>query len=157
MLVPLIVTEDGFDLLFTKRTDIVETHKGQVSFPGGMVDEADAGIVETALREALEEIGLNPEQVTVACLLDDLATPTGFVITPVVGIIRSLPPLRPNEAEVAEVFRVSLEFFADPAHERTEQRNISGKSHTMHFYDHDPHVIWGATAMIIRRLLKRLQ
>ncbi len=157
VLVPLIKIDDSIDLLFTKRTEMVETHKGQISFPGGMVDSGDRDIVHTALREAEEEIGLTHDRIEVVGLLDDMATPTGFVITPVVGIVANLPQLRPNSNEVAEVFRVKLDFFSDSANGRTEYRELQGKTHKVWFYSCGEHLVWGATAMMIRSLLKRIQ
>jgi 8-oxo-dGTP pyrophosphatase MutT (NUDIX family) len=157
VLVPVVRSESTFDLLFTKRTETVETHKGQISFPGGMTDVSDNDIIHTALRETDEEIGLAPSSIEIIGLLDDMATPTGFIITPVVGIIAALPPLRLNKEEVAEVFRVKLDFFATPSSGRTELREFRGRKHEVWYYDCGDHVIWGATAMIIRSLLKRLQ
>jgi len=156
VLVPLVWMGTGYELLFTKRTDIVETHKGQISFPGGMVDEGDADIVQTALRETEEELGITHEAVRVLGMLDDFPMPSGFVITPVVGVIERLPALTPNAEEVADVFRVPLAFFADPASGRSEMREFRGTPHEVWFYQRGPHNIWGATAMIIRLLLKEL-
>jgi len=157
VLVPLIWRGDQFAFLFTKRTDSVETHKGQVSFPGGVVDASDTDDMQTALREAQEEIGLPPSSVEVVGVLDDLATPTGFVIRPVVGIIGKVPPLTTNTDEVSEVFEVPLAFFADQTSGRTEAREVRGIHYEMWFYEHGNHLIWGATATIVRMLLKKLQ
>ena len=156
VLVPIIVNSEGSELLFTKRTEQVETHKGQVSFPGGMADSRDVDIVHTALREAWEEVGIPASFITVIGMLDDLPTPTGFVITPVVGIINNMPPLAPNPDEVAEVFHVPLSFFATPSAGRSEPREFRGKYHEVWFYEHEGHTIWGVTAIIVRSLLARL-
>jgi 8-oxo-dGTP pyrophosphatase MutT (NUDIX family) len=157
VLVPLVSTKCSLELLFTKRTEKVETHKGQISFPGGMVDATDRDIIHTALREAEEEIGLTHDKIEVIGLLDDMATPSGFVITPVVGIVEELPELFPNHDEVAEVFRVDLEFFADESNGRTEFREVKGLSYEVWFYPYGDHLIWGATAMMIRSLLKKIK
>ena len=154
VLVPIVMTTNGCTFLFTKRTEHVETHKGQISFPGGVIDQADAGIVETALREAYEEIGLPREAVEVLGLLGDLATPTGFVITPVVGWVAALPPLAINTDEVDEVFQVPVQFFAEGGKGRMEPRNVQGRAHEVWYYDTGSHIIWGATAAIIRSLLQ---
>jgi 8-oxo-dGTP pyrophosphatase MutT (NUDIX family) len=156
VLVPIIVGTGTPELLFTKRTELVETHKGQVSFPGGMMDPDDEDVVRTALREAWEEVGIPASAVQVMGMLDDLPTPTGFVITPVVGIIETLPALSPNRDEVADVFQVPLSFFADPKNGRTEVREFRGRQHEVWYYESGSHTIWGATAMIVRALLKRL-
>ncbi len=156
VLVPIVFGNGTQELLFTKRTELVETHKGQVSFPGGMMDPEDETIVQTALRETWEEVGIPASAVTVMGILNDLATPTGFVITPVVGVIEHLPPLNPNADEVAEVFRVPISFFTDPKNGRSEMREFEGKQHEVWYYEHGGHTIWGVTAMIVRSLLKHL-
>ena len=155
VLVPLILTEGESELLFTRRTDHVETHKGQISFPGGMQDGGDADIVHTALRETEEELGIEPSLIEVRGLLDDIAVPSGFIITPVVGLLRRLPPLRPNPGEVAEAFTVPLDFFRNPASGRSEIREFRGSSRVVWFYQHGEHNIWGATAMIVRSFLQK--
>ncbi len=156
VLVPLILGARGADLLFTRRTDHVETHKGQISFPGGMVDEGDADIVHTALREAEEELGIGAKLIDIRGILDDLAVPSGFIITPVVGILDALPVLTPNPQEVAEAFTVPLDFFCNPANGKSELRDYRGERREVWFYEHGEHIIWGATAMIVRSLLLNL-
>ena len=157
VLVPLIATPGSVDLLFTKRTEHVETHKGQISFPGGVVEDGDRDIVHTALREAEEELGVERADVEPLGLLEDLTTPTGFVITPVLGLFSQTPRLRPNPAEVAEVFTVPLDFFADPASAEREFRTVNGRQRELWKYQYGGHLIWGATAMIIRSLLRELE
>ncbi len=156
VLVPVVFASSTPTLLFTKRTDSVETHKGQISFPGGMADAADVDMTATALRETHEELGINSSSVEVMGLLDDLPTPTGFIITPVVGIIEELPALIPNPEEVAEVLLVPLHHFGEPANGRCEYREFRGMMREVWYYDAGEHVIWGATAMIVRSLLKSL-
>jgi 8-oxo-dGTP pyrophosphatase MutT (NUDIX family) len=153
VLVPLLLDAEVPELLFTRRTDDVETHKGQVSFPGGVCDEEDRGPVDTALRETEEELGIPRRLVDVVGCLPDLTTPTGFCITPVVGLLSTLPPLAPNPAEVAEVFRVPLGHFAGG---RSEQRILDGVARQVWFYDYHGTVIWGATAAMARMLLERV-
>ena len=155
VLLLLCPSPEGPVLLLTVRTEEVETHKGQISFPGGIVDAGDRDAVHTALREAEEEIGMREEDLVVAGLLDDHVTPTGFVITPVVAVCRRSPDLLPNPREVAEVLHVPLWFFADPGAVRTEERIVRGERRPVHFYDYGRHVIWGATAAIIREYLRR--
>jgi 8-oxo-dGTP pyrophosphatase MutT (NUDIX family) len=156
VLVPLLVDSGTVEVVLTKRTEEVETHKGQVSFPGGLVEEEDEGIRETALREADEELSIRASSVETVGLLDDLATPTGFIITPVVGILQQTCRFVPNPHEVAEVFNVPLEFFADPANGHREMRMIQGIEREIWYYPTGHHVVWGATALIIRSLLHRL-
>ncbi|MBI5216955.1 MAG: CoA pyrophosphatase [Ignavibacteriae bacterium] len=157
VLVPLVVLNNELHVLLTVRTHEVETHKGQISFPGGMCDEKDANETETALREAKEEIGLPKSSVEILGILDDFVTPTGFLITPVVGYIQSLPLLKPNPEEVAEVLFVPPSFFADEQNGRTEERTVNGKHLKVWFFDYQQHAIWGATAGIIKHFLNIIQ
>ena len=156
VLVPLILGAGRPDLLFTRRTDHVETHKGQISFPGGTVDEGDADIVHTALREAEEELGIGANLIDIRGILDDHAVPSGFIITPVVGILDALPLLTPNPQEVAEAFTVPFGFFCNPTNGRSELREYRGGRREVWFYEHGGHIIWGATSMIVRSLLLTL-
>jgi len=152
VLVPVILDGETAELLFTRRTDDVETHKGQISFPGGVCDADDADPVDTALRETEEELGIPRTKIDVVGCLPELNTPTGFCITPVVGMLAGLPPLRPNAAEVAEVFTVPLSFFAGG---RSEMWMVNGAEREVWFYDHGGTVIWGATAAMARMLFRR--
>jgi len=156
VLVPFLPAGEGSGLLLTKRTDEVETHKGQISFPGGVMDQRDSDIVQTALRESEEELGINSGGIEVLGVLDDIATPTGFVITPVVGLLDALPSMTVNPAEVAEAFVVPVAFFLDPANGHVEQRMFRGEYRDVWFYGSGDRLVWGATAMIIRSLLARL-
>jgi 8-oxo-dGTP pyrophosphatase MutT (NUDIX family) len=157
VLVPLTWTGGDYELILTKRTDGVETHKGQVAFPGGMRDEIDMTAVETALRETEEEIGIPRSAVQVAGTLDDIVIPTGFVVTPVVGLVERVPKLVANPAEVVEVFRVPLSFFAGEGNGRVERRSLRGREYEVWHYSSSGHLIWGATAAIIRALLTTLR
>jgi len=156
VLVPLVLLEETSELLLTKRTDAVETHKGQVAFPGGMVDNEDRDILHTALRETQEELGIPAGRIETVGILDDLSTPSGFIITPVVGVLDELPILHLNPREVDVAFLVPLRFFADAGTGRSEMREVLGEKRELWFYEYGTHMIWGATAMIIRALLKRI-
>jgi 8-oxo-dGTP pyrophosphatase MutT (NUDIX family) len=151
----LLLTEQngGLSVLFTQRTETVEHHKGQISFPGGAREPADADIVATALREAEEEVGLPRSAVRVLGVLNDFQTPSGFCITPVVGYAAAMPVFRPHEAEVAGIFFAPLSFFLDERNERREQRERAGKLADIYFYHYREYVIWGATAAILRSFL----
>jgi 8-oxo-dGTP pyrophosphatase MutT (NUDIX family) len=153
VLVPVLLHDDEPLLLFTRRTDRVETHKGQISFPGGVVDPGDADVVATALRETHEEIGVEPASVETLGLLDDLATPTGFRITPVVGILRALPLYIPNTDEVEEVFEAPVSMLLNPDICSSEILVINGLARRVWTYAYGSHRIWGATAYILRNLL----
>jgi 8-oxo-dGTP pyrophosphatase MutT (NUDIX family) len=160
VLIPLVLGETSVDLLLTRRTEDVETHKGQIAFPGGMVDDGDANRRHTALRETEEELGIAPAHIEVLGILDDLLTPTGFVITPVVGIVETLPVMKPNPREVAEVFMVPLAFFAESQNARREWLSTPLGEREVWFYEYGGRVIWGATAAMIRNLcdvLRRIE
>lgn len=157
VLVPLVALPDGSHLLLTRRSDTVETHKGHIAFPGGMVDEEDRDRIATALRETREELGIGSDAIEIIECLDDFPTPTGFVITPVVGFLRSMPGLDPNPTEVAEAFLVPLSFLLNDNNCTRETRRTEFGPRQTWRYDYDGRVIWGATAAIIRNLILRLR
>lgn len=157
VLIPLVDGVNGFQVILTKRTDTVETHKGQIAFPGGMADSTDEGPTHTALRETEEEIGVPASMIQVVGLLNELITPTDFAITPVVGYLPQVPEFRPNRDEVSEIFLVPLEFFARPSEGRMETRMVRGQPREVWFYHWGEHLIWGATARLLRDLLEELE
>lgn len=143
-------------LLFTRRTDTLARHSGQVSFPGGRCEARDLSPVETALRETFEETGIAPAFVTMAGYLDRYLTGTGFDIQPVVGVLAPGFVLKPDPAEVASVFEVPLAFFADPANRSRASREWNGHVRSFYTFTYNGHEIWGATAAIIVDLVTRL-
>jgi 8-oxo-dGTP pyrophosphatase MutT (NUDIX family) len=151
VLVGLVDTPDGWSLLLTRRTDFVEHHKGQVSFAGGRCEPGE-NHEQTALREAEEEIALPPSNVHVLGMLDDIWTPSGYIITPVVGIISSIEGLVPSPAEVDEVMTIPLDFF-DDGNAEVRLFNHEGVNHKVYFFNHEKATVWGATAFIIRNLV----
>ena len=150
-----IIDRGGPHILFTKKSDAVPHHKGQFSFPGGVCEERDASRVETALREAWEEIRLPPDAVEVLGLLDDTATrATPFIITPVVGIVRGAVDLAPDGREIERVIEVPLDVLRDPSIFRKEIWERGGESHDVYFFNVSVEdVVWGATARILRQFL----
>ncbi len=156
VLMALFKKKDAWYILMTKRSDEVEHHKGQISFPGGAADHGDKNIVATALRETKEEIGLESDNVEILGLYDDHATPTGFVITPVVGYIKKLPSLSPGEQEVVEILEVPVSLFLDPTKERMVQMERRGMKVDVYFYNFGKHELWGATARISRDFLREM-
>jgi len=157
VLVPLFEADGAPLLLLTKRTDAVEHHKGQISFPGGGEEPGDADLLATALRESYEELGLPPHSVEVWGRLDEVETVvSGFAITPFVGRIPRPVGLRPNPNEIDEIVTVPLATFLDPANLRTERVVRDGWSGELLFYDCGPHVVWGATARIIHSMMELL-
>ncbi len=158
VLVP--ITDRGVPhLLFTKKTTSVPHHRGQFSFPGGVVEQSDASRVETALREAWEEVRLPPDAVEVLGLLDDTETrATPFVITPVVGIVTGSVDFVPDGREIERVLEVPLSVLRDPAIFHTEMWERDSEPHPVHFYRVSAEdVIWGATARIVNQFLGLLE
>jgi 8-oxo-dGTP pyrophosphatase MutT (NUDIX family) len=156
VLLPLFKNATDYHLVFTKRTETVRHHKGQVSFPGGSFEPADGDLLTTALRESYEEVGIEPEHVSILGRLDDLATfSTSFTISPFVGLIPYPYPFRPNPTEVAIVFDTSLSILADPAVGRRYIRaRDDGATIEDYEFHVDGHVIWGATARLIHHFLE---
>jgi 8-oxo-dGTP pyrophosphatase MutT (NUDIX family) len=151
-----ILCEPGHDdsLLFTVRRDDLPTHAGQISFPGGKRDPADADAAATALRETSEELGIAAARVEVLGLLDDIPTPTNFMITPVVARIDGPIELHPSAHEVAAVFRCPLDELRRPeAYRENGERTFLGVTYVMLEYQFGAHRIWGATARIVHQLL----
>ncbi|RMG17640.1 MAG: CoA pyrophosphatase, partial [Deltaproteobacteria bacterium] len=154
VLVPLVEDGGEFGLVLTRRSEDLPTHKGQVAFPGGHVDPADAGPVAAALREAQEEIGLPPDRVEVLGLLDDFPTRhDDTAVTPVVGWIPELPPLRPEPGEVARIFRIPLAALARPEAWRSQMVRHGGRSYPLYFFEWDGELLWGLSAYITLALL----
>lgn len=143
-------------LVMTKRASHLSQHPGQIAFPGGKVEPVDHGPTEAALREAEEEIGLAPGRVEVLGTLSPHETVTGYSMVPVLGLIDAPFDARPEEGEVAEVFEVPLAFVTDAANYRIEARFWRGTERRYYTVPWGPYYIWGATALVLRRLTDRL-
>jgi 8-oxo-dGTP pyrophosphatase MutT (NUDIX family) len=157
VLVPVFRTQDQWQLLFTRRTHTVNSHRGQVSFPGGAIENRDKDAQAAALREAHEEIGLPIQETRVLGQMDPLLTVTQFHVTPIVAQIPWPFELELSEIEVARVFGVPLSWLLDPANLRVEQRDSAmlGKPvKVLYFEPYDDEQIWGVTARITHDLLK---
>jgi 8-oxo-dGTP pyrophosphatase MutT (NUDIX family) len=150
----LFYPKDGrLHLLLTRRTERVLTHRGQISFPGGTQHPGEA-IEETALREAGEELGLDPRTIIVIGRLTPLyIPPSNFCIYPVVARLPERPALRPQPEEVAEVLEVPVAHLLDPGTRRHEAWTLNGAPYDVPFYAFGEHKIWGATAMVLAELL----
>jgi 8-oxo-dGTP pyrophosphatase MutT (NUDIX family) len=156
VLMPAYPGTQGPQFLLTRRTDKVETHKGQISFPGGVVEPADSSLAQTALRETWEEIGLAPEHVQLLGEFDEYLSVTGLIVTPYLGWLDRPFVLAPNVEEVAEVLHVPLQVFRDRSGFRIEIRRREGQDYPVYFYEYQGQEIWGLTARIIHDLLELL-
>jgi 8-oxo-dGTP pyrophosphatase MutT (NUDIX family) len=159
VLVP-IVLRDHPTVLLTERTTHLSTHSGQIAFPGGRRDPTDTDAAHTALREAHEEIGLDGSFVEVIGRMDPYTTGTGFIVTPVIGLVRAGAPLALNPHEVADAFEVPLAFLMNPAHHRRHVLDAGGirrEWFSMPYMDGtDERFIWGVTAAILRNFYRFL-
>jgi len=162
VLVPLVRRADGLTVLLTRRTDHLNDHAGQVSFPGGRTDPEDADAVATALREAHEEVGLSADEIEVIGRLPTYTTVTAYEVTPVVGLLDPPRALRLDPFEVAEVFEVPLAFLMDPAHHRRHAVEVDGLARQFismpwgQDLRGEPYFVWGATAAMLRNLYRFL-
>ena len=153
VLVPLFKKGEDCHLLFTKRSEEVKYHKGEISFPGGVADEEDSELISTALREAFEEIGLKENDVQVIGVLDDIVTTTEFIVTPIVGLFPYPYPFKISQVEIAELIEVPLSFLLSG--DNLSQREIfrGDQNEIIYFYQYGTHTIWGATARILKQFL----
>lgn len=152
VLVPLVERPGGLRVVLTRRTDHLRVHAGQISFPGGRIEAGDACARAAALREAEEEIGLAPSQVEVLATLPRYRTGTGFVITPLAGLVAAQAVFRADPFEVAEVFEVPLAFALDPANHRLMEHVARGHRYLLYSIPYMNYFIWGATAGMLRDL-----
>lgn len=157
VLVPLIERSFGTQVILTKRSSALKHHPGQIAFPGGKQDEGDADVIAAALREAEEEIALDRANVEVLGTLPAHETVTGFLVTPVVGRVRSLFQPRPEPGEVAEVFEAPLAHVTDPDRFIIQSRRWRGQRRHYFTVPYGPYYIWGATARILRALADRME
>lgn len=158
VLLPLFEEEDEARVILTKRPDTMPSHRGDVAFPGGKVHpEVDRTLLDAALREAQEEIGLRPGAVEVVAELDTLSTvTTRFLIAPFVGLLAERPALVPNPDEVVSVFDVPLSgLLADGVH-REEHWGVGSLTRDVHFFELEEETVWGATARILAGFLTLL-
>ena len=153
VLLPLFERENEPCLLFTRRTDDVRHHQGEISFPGGAWEPTDADLLATALREAEEEIGLKQSDVTVLGRLDDFESIHGYHVVPFIGYFTAPYPFRADPREIAEMIEVPIARLRDPAIFRVENWTHKGRKVPVCFYTIDQHEIWGLTAEILRQFL----
>lgn len=154
---PLVARPSGVQVLLTRRSEFLNKHAGQISFPGGRIEPADATPLAAALRETEEEIGLAAPQIQVLGGLPRYPTITGFMIHPYVGFVRESGLLVPQPEEVAEIFEVPLGFLLDPANHRPHTVEHQGRTYHVDAMPYGEYFIWGATAAIFRAFYDRLR
>lgn len=155
VLVPVIAREP-LTVLFTLRTDHLPSHAGQVSFPGGKIDDNDADAVATALREAEEEVALAGHEIEPLGFLDTYRTSTGYTVAPLVALVSPDHAARPNPEEVADIFEVPLAYLMDPANISLNARLWMGRERQFYAFTYETRYIWGATAGILNNMRNRL-
>ncbi|MCC6611151.1 MAG: CoA pyrophosphatase [Burkholderiales bacterium] len=155
VLVPVVDRDDELTVLLTRRTAHLHDHAGQISFPGGRA-EADESVLDTALRETAEEIGLDPARIEVLGMLSEYLTVTGYRVTPVVGLVTPPFDLHPDAFEVAEIFEVPLAFLLDPANHQRNRVIAEGLERQYYAMPYGPYYIWGATAGMLMNLYRYL-
>ena len=155
VLLPLYDAGGEPHVLFTVRSELVEHHKGQISFPGGAHDATDADLRHTAVRETFEEIGVAMEHVEILGQLDEMITISNFLVRPFVGRITEPGPypFAHSEIEVAEILEVPLSHLRDEANVVIEPRTLQGREFLAYSYRFGDHLIWGATARILKQFL----
>jgi 8-oxo-dGTP pyrophosphatase MutT (NUDIX family) len=156
VLVPLLQREGGIEVVLTQRSEQLRVHAGQISLPGGSRDPADRDAIDTALREAEEEISLERRWVEIIGMLDDYPTGTGFRVTPVVGLVHPDAVMKPDGAETTALLHVPLKHLLDPSHYRQSSFVREGIELPFLEITWQDHRIWGATAGMLRNLCDKL-
>ncbi len=153
VLLPFWPTDDGIEVVFTRRPENMSSHPGQVSFPGGRVDPEDASIADAALREANEELGIDPNSVTLMGRLDDAWSIAGHHVIPYIGWLEERPEMIPNEAEVAEVMVADVELLMQPQSLCLHQHKMHGEIRHTQAFKWEQGYVWGLTADLMYELL----
>jgi len=156
VLIPIVVEPEGHSLLLTRRAETLRRQPGDISFPGGAVDPSDETPLAAALRESREEVGLDPEAVTVLGQMDERGTITGFRITPFVGAVFGPYDFAPNH-EVGELLKVPIAILSDPAALSIETRRIRGLPRDVYHYRYREHDIWGITGQLVKDFLELIR
>ena len=152
VLIPLIATDDGWSILFTRRSESLAVHSGQIAFPGGAVEDGES-LPDAAVREAEEEVGIPPSYVEIVGRLDDLITNSGYLVAPFVGVIHEPIEYVMQESEVAEVFEVPIEALLDQRNPEVRYVEFRGKAYPAYFYHYGGYEIWGLTGRILKTFL----
>jgi 8-oxo-dGTP pyrophosphatase MutT (NUDIX family) len=156
VLIPIIERAAGLSLLLTQRSAELKHHAGQISFPGGRMEDSDRHILDTALRETREEVGIHPQDVEVAGYLDPAPTVTGYAVTPVVGLVSSEFSLEIDTTEVDHAFEVPFPFVMDSRNQEYSEREFRGVKVPVVEFNFEHRRIWGATASMLISLRNKL-
>jgi 8-oxo-dGTP pyrophosphatase MutT (NUDIX family) len=156
VLVPLVARDHGLNVVLTRRSNHLPTHAGQIAFPGGRCEASDADVGATALREAHEEIGLDPRFVTLIGVSDAYETVTRFAVTPVIGLLDPMAQFTADPGEVDEIFEVPLAFLMDPANHVPQSREYQGVERRYYAMPYGDYYVWGATAGMLRAMYLRV-
>lgn len=157
VLVPVIKRPEGLTLLFTERAKHMRHHPGEISFPGGKQDPEDATLLDTALRETFEEVGIAEQHITVLGWLPQFHTISNFSLHPLVGLIDNIQQLTLNPGEVETAFEVPLAYFKNRQNHHIVKTKLKNKQHSVHFMPYQDKMIWGATAIIIDQLIAHFE
>lgn len=158
VLVPFFEKDGVPHILFTKRTQEVQHHRGEICFPGGSRDASDGDLLSTALRELKEEVSIEPEAVEVLGKMDTIKTvSSSFLVVPYVGYLRSGTVWRPNREEVQEILEVPFQHLLKPEIFRAEKHIVDQRPLTVYYYQWEAHTIWGVTARILKSVLDLLK
>ncbi len=153
VIIPLFEKDGAVHVLLTLRTETVATHKGQISFPGGAWEPGDQSILDTALRETHEEVGIDPDDFEIVGELDDVIAVSDHLVTPFVGFFPYPYEFKVSDIEIAELIEIPLDFFLDDSNRRSGKREHRGNRVTVHYYDYGEHTVWGLTAHILKGFL----
>jgi 8-oxo-dGTP pyrophosphatase MutT (NUDIX family) len=157
VLIPLFEKQNEPHILFIKRSLTVRHHKGQISFPGGACDASDRDLLDTALRETDEEIGVSPSSVEMIAELDDIVTPTNFRVTPFAGIIPFPYAFKIDPQETSELIEIPLAHLLNDSHHRLGYRRVFNQTHEVHYYDYKDYTVWGVTGLILHELFQKMK
>jgi 8-oxo-dGTP pyrophosphatase MutT (NUDIX family) len=148
--------ENSPHVLLTLRTDTVSTHKGQVSFPGGGFDPSDKNLLDTALRETLEEVGINSSEIEILGEFDEYVSIVGFQVYSYVGALNRVQKYKPSKDEIDVILEVPFSIFYNEEYTKCEKMNFGGRDYDVFFYDYNNAVIWGLTARILTDFSRRI-